>query len=79
MNKFISVALVLSVMVACSGGAEEKIVFADGSVYQGQVLKGKSHGKGMLTFADGAKYVGMFSEGVFEGQGGVDREKRPRH
>ena len=69
MKKFVSIVSVLMLVVAWPVGAEEKIAFADGSVYRGEVKERKSHGNGTLTFADGAKYVGIFSEGVFEGHG----------
>ena len=37
-----------------------KIVFADGSVYEGSLENGKKSGKGYLKKADGSFYEGYF-------------------
>jgi hypothetical protein len=44
-------------------GQDFKIPYEDGSVYTGQCLKDKPHGKGKLTYANGNVFDGMFELG----------------
>ena len=44
-------------------------MFEDGTVYQGEWLAGKMHGRGVLTLADGGTYEGEFFEGRKHGYG----------
>ena len=41
----------------------------DGCSYQGDVVNGKAHGKGVLTCPDGRQYTGDFQHGLFHGKG----------
>lgn len=45
------------------------IQFSNGSLYQGQVVKGVMHGKGQLTQLDKTVYEGYFENGMKEGPG----------
>lgn len=47
----------------------ETIRYDDGSVYTGQTVNGKRHGKGTLTFADGKIYEGDFVDDKYHGKG----------
>ena len=46
-----------------------KIVYIDGSVYEGQVENQFSKGKGKLTYANGGVYEGEFDQGTMHGLG----------
>ena len=39
---------------------KKKLEFPNGAIYEGQVLDGKRHGKGIYTWKDGTKYEGSF-------------------
>ena len=41
----------------------------DSSTYEGEIKKGKPHGRGVLKYSNGSKYVGEFQEGKCQGQG----------
>lgn len=43
--------------------------YEDGSVYNGEKLKGKRHGHGKFSYADGGYYEGSWFEGFMEGYG----------
>ncbi|CAE8588809.1 unnamed protein product [Polarella glacialis] len=43
--------------------------YEDGSVFKGQVRKGKFNGTGTMTWADGDEYEGLYAEGMMHGQG----------
>ena len=45
------------------------IQFSNGSLYQGQVVKGVIYGKGMLQNLDKTVYEGMFEDGKKQGPG----------
>lgn len=57
-------------MVALDESVGE-ILFYDGigSSYNGELVNGRPHGKGMYTFANGNIYDGTFANGQFEGEG----------
>lgn len=44
-------------------------VYADGSVYEGEVRNNKRHGKGVLTFINHAVYEGEWFDGQMQGYG----------
>ena len=46
-----------------------KMMYEDGSEYEGSWLEGARHGRGKCFFADGSEYEGDFWEGHFHGQG----------
>ena len=46
-----------------------KKIFPDGSVYEGDYIYGKFHGKGKLTFPSGSSYEGNFVSGNCHGKG----------
>ncbi|CAD8214259.1 unnamed protein product [Paramecium octaurelia] len=48
---------------------KKKLEFSNGAIYQGQVLDGKRHGKGVYTWKDGTKYEGQFQNDQFNGYG----------
>jgi hypothetical protein len=41
----------------------------DGSIYVGNFINGRSHGRGKITYPGGASYEGEFSDGLPHGQG----------
>jgi len=43
--------------------------YRDGSVYEGQWLKGQQNGDGKLTYEDGTVYQGQFKDNTFHGKG----------
>jgi hypothetical protein len=43
----------------------EKLSFNDGSVYEGETVNGKPHGKGKMTYADGRVEEGKWKDGKF--------------
>ena len=43
--------------------------YEDGSSYNGEVLNGKKHGRGILQYADGSKYEGEWEDGEKSGYG----------
>jgi hypothetical protein len=47
----------------------ETINYPDGSRYEGAVLDGKPHGRGMMTYPDGRRYNGQFHHGKLHGYG----------
>ncbi len=47
----------------------QRIVFPDGSVYNGQLKNGEIEGQGTLSFSDGSIYTGSFQNGEMNGQG----------
>ena len=53
------------------------MVWADGSVYEGEFNYGKMEGYGKKTFANGEKYEGEFREDMRHGEGKIyDAKKR---
>ncbi|CAD8089097.1 unnamed protein product [Paramecium sonneborni] len=48
---------------------KKKLEFPNGAIYQGQVLDGKRHGKGIYTWKDGTKYEGQFENDQINGYG----------
>ncbi|CAD8092861.1 unnamed protein product [Paramecium sonneborni] len=48
---------------------KKKLEFPNGAIYQGQVLDGKRHGKGIYTWKDGTKYEGSFENDQINGFG----------
>lgn len=46
-----------------------KYVWEDGSMYSGDYMFGKRHGKGKYVFANGKYYDGQWSEGKQHGYG----------
>ena len=46
-------------------------IFQDkmGNIYEGEVLEGKKHGKGVLKFRNGDIYTGQFFQDEAHGQG----------
>ena len=47
----------------------KKIEFPSGSLYIGQMKKGREHGWGVYEFYNGSRYAGNFRQGRFEGLG----------
>lgn len=47
----------------------QTIRYADGSVYTGEVVNGKRHGKGRLTWPSGDTYEGDFTNDIIHGKG----------
>ena len=45
------------------------MVYADGSMYEGQWLAGKKHGHGTNTYATGHVYAGQYADGKMHGHG----------
>ncbi|CAD8183258.1 unnamed protein product [Paramecium octaurelia] len=46
-----------------------KLEFPNGAIYEGQLLEGKRHGKGIYTWKDGTKYEGQFENDKINGFG----------
>ena len=46
-----------------------KIIFKNGNIYEGQIIKGVLHGQGKLTFPNGTIYEGSFKYGKIQGKG----------
>jgi hypothetical protein len=46
-----------------------RIIYVDGSVYEGPVSNGVYEGKGIMTNPDGSKYAGPFVNGLMNGSG----------
>ncbi len=46
-----------------------KLIYPDGSIYQGPVKNGKAHGFGKSAMITGEIYEGEHQEGLFEGRG----------
>ena len=46
-----------------------KIVYSNGSVYEGEFLDGQCHGTGKITYSTSAVYEGGFKNGELHGQG----------
>ncbi|CAD8087078.1 unnamed protein product [Paramecium primaurelia] len=46
-----------------------KLEFPNGAIYEGSVLDGKRHGKGIYTWKDGTKYEGQFENDQINGFG----------
>lgn len=44
-------------------------VLPDNSVYYGELIDGRFHGKGKLLWSDGSRYEGEFREGLMSGRG----------
>jgi len=40
--------------------SDNKIEYANGDIYIGKILSGKSHGDGIKTYLDGSKFLGEF-------------------
>ncbi|OPZ58557.1 MAG: MORN repeat protein [Candidatus Aminicenantes bacterium ADurb.Bin508] len=58
--------------VSVSGGgkaSKQALVFSDGSKYEGEVVNGKPHGRGIQTKPDGGRYVGDWVDGKKHGKG----------
>jgi hypothetical protein len=47
----------------------ETNIFADGTKYEGNIVKGKMNGKGTYTWANGDKYQGNWVDGKMNGRG----------
>ena len=49
-----------------SGKVDERVRLrhSNGNVYQGTILGGRMHGKGLLTWADGQKFEGEFVDNM---------------
>ena len=47
----------------------EKITFEDGSVYEGETVNGRPHGKGKMIFNNSSIYEGEFANGGTWGEG----------
>ena len=43
--------------------------FKDGSMYQGEMFRGKPYGKGTTTFVNGDRYEGEYVKGKRQGYG----------
>ncbi|MBR3919839.1 MAG: hypothetical protein IKJ59_14105 [Clostridia bacterium] len=52
-----------------SDNKSELITFANGDVYEGELVDGKPHGQGTLTYANGDIYEGQWKNGKREGDG----------
>jgi hypothetical protein len=48
--------------------SKEKLTFEDGSIYEGDFVKGKKHGKGKYTFPNGNAYEGDFVDDFLHGK-----------
>ena len=51
-----------------------KMTYADGSVYEGNWLKGKPHGRGKIVYADGSTFDGSWNEGLKDGWGTMQHQ-----
>ena len=47
---------------------KRKLKSDDGSVYEGETLNGKPHGKGKMTYKDGRVEEGNWENGKFTGK-----------
>lgn len=54
---------------AQNGNNVNTINYEDGSVYTGEIVNGKKHGKGKLYLSDTLYYDGNFVNDMYEGQG----------
>jgi hypothetical protein len=50
-------------------GEKKHIEYESGNKYDGEVMNGKRHGRGVFTWANGDKYEGDFVEGKRTGRG----------
>ena len=50
---------------------KKKHTYANGDIYEGDLVDGKFHGKGKYIFADGTVYEGDFLIGTFHGKGKI--------
>ncbi len=72
--KYLS-AIILSVMAVPAAIAQDpsqppvKIIYPDGSYYDGQMKEGIKHGTGCFVAADGSEYRGGYSDGRPHGEG----------
>ena len=66
--KYIKVALFIILLSLTSIAYAETLKIGT-STYEGEVKKGKAHGKGIITFADGSKYEGTFKRNRIHGKG----------
>lgn len=48
-----------------------KIVYNNGTYYDGEFLHDKRHGQGVFVWADGRKYVGKWQKGKQHGKGAM--------
>jgi hypothetical protein len=46
-----------------------KLMFADGSYYDGEFLANDIHGRGVYVWPDGKKYVGQWGKNKMHGKG----------
>ena len=52
-----------------SNGGNGKIIFKDGTIYEGQIEKGELKGKGKMVWKNGYEYEGGFNSNKFNGNG----------
>ena len=48
-----------------------KMIYIDGTIYEGDWLYGLKHGKGMFQYKDGSVYRGYFVNDLKEGEGEI--------
>jgi hypothetical protein len=61
--------LVISIIIIIIFYNKGKIIFDEGSIYEGEWLKGLMHGKGKKIYSKGDVYEGAFKEGQMHGDG----------
>ncbi len=52
-----------------AGKKEYGVLTTSNGSYEGEIVKGKPHGKGSFSFHDGSSYKGDFVKGAFTGKG----------
>eukprot|EP01083_Nonionella_stella_P003437 9862_1 len=63
-----------AICVVSASGIMKRIVFNDGSIYEGKVLHGNMHGQGKLMIENGDVYKGGFKENTYNGKGKLTYE-----
>jgi hypothetical protein len=48
---------------------EETVIYEDGSIYVGEIVNGKKHGRGKLNYSNGDRYEGVFVNDIIDGYG----------
>jgi hypothetical protein len=48
---------------------EETVTYDDGSVYVGEIVERKKHGRGKLNYSNGDRYEGLFVNDIIDGHG----------
>ena len=59
----------VEIQVALAQTERRTVTYTDGSRYEGEILNGKRHGRGIYVWSDGTRYTGDWRDGRKHGQG----------